>query len=362
MLAPVGQAIDALRAGISGLLTNVGTSPVPQVFVLASKSGLSGIGGFVGLQDDPRSEIYARKLDAEIAVRVFADTAAGLMAAEEQATRDMIGADATFLRQSGILAINRKSDAEAPILASSDGIPAPVGRDLKFSVRFEHSPLPTTAGGVLSTVPVDLSQASLSGSQRLIYENTFDEDPLADFQSIDRTTGTGNAGAWAYDVPSGDVTQTANTSGGNNGIAANKVGTYLVLNPGLSGVLSNFTLNTEMRAGTTAGIGLVFRFVDAETFGWVLLENPASVRVMGKRTNGIASLLDHGGQDATRGFDPDTWMRIRLMASEDQFELAINEQTVLAGRDATLAQGGTVGFFCRRAISARFRHFRLSGL
>jgi hypothetical protein len=362
MLAPIGQAIDALRAGISGLLTNVGNSPVPQVFVLASKSGLSGIGGFVGLQDDPQSEIYSRKLDAEVAVRIFADTAAGLMAAEEQATRDMIGADTTFLRQSGFLAINRKSDAEPPMLASADGIPAPVGRDLKFSVQFEHRPQPTDAEGVMGAIPLDITQAALSGHQRLIYENNFDNSPLADFQSIDRTTGTGSAGNWAYNASSGDVIQTANTSGGNNGVAANKVGTYLVLNPGLCGALSDFTLNTEMQAGTTAGIGLVFRFVDADTFGWVLLENPASVRVMGKRSDGIASLLDQGGQDTTRGFDPDAWMRIRLLVSDDQFELAINEQTVLAGRDATLTQTGTVGFFCRRAITARFRHFRLSGL
>ena len=86
MLPPLGQAIDALTAGISGLLTTPGGATTPQVLVLASDPGLPGLGGFVGLHTDPRAELHARHLDAEIAVRVLADTPADLMAAEAQAT------------------------------------------------------------------------------------------------------------------------------------------------------------------------------------------------------------------------------------------------------------------------------------
>lgn len=362
MLAPLGQAIDALSAEISGLLTNLGGPRSPEVRVLSNTPRLAGIGGFVGLHEDPHAELFARRLDAELAVRVFSNNAAGLVAAEAQAERDLAAADPLLLRRNGIFGLTRMTDRDTPTLRASDGIGASFGRDILFKVRYEHMPLPVAPEGVLDALPFDATTAGLSAGGGLIYENDFASDPLADFLSFDRASGTGSPGNWSYDVGAREVTQTGTTSGGNNGISPNKPGTYLVLNPSSGGGVTNFVVNAEMRCGATGGIGFVFRFVDVDNYGFALLESPADVRVMGKRVAGVNSLLDTGGQDGSAGFVPDTWMRLRLLVDADRFELALDETTILSGRDPGLTQAGSVGFICRRASTARFRHYRLSSL
>lgn len=362
MLVPLGQAVDALSAEISGLLSFAGPAPLPQVLILSNTPRLAGIGGFVGMNEDPQAEVYARRLDAEIAVRVFGNDPPALVNAEEQAINDLLRADPVQLRQAGIFRLKRLTDRETPVLHPSDGISAAFGRDLIFSVYFEHKPLPTASQGVLGAVPADITQVELSNRGGLVYESEFDTDPLSDFLALDRSDGTGTAGNWAYDSGAREITQTGSTSGGSNGIAANKVGTYLILDPSAGGAVSNFVVNAEMRCGATGGIGFVFRFADIDNFGFVVLESPANVRVLGKRIAGSGSLLASGGQDPSQGFSPDTWFRLRLLADGDRFELAVDEQIVLSGRDPALTGSGSVGFFCRRADTARFRHFRLSSL
>jgi hypothetical protein len=362
MLAPLGQAIDALGAEISGLLTTSGTNPAPQVLVLSNTPGLAGIGGFVGLNESPRAELHARRLDAEIAVRVFSNNQSSLADTVAQVTRDLVSADPVLLRQGGIFRLKRLTDRETPVLRASEGIPASFGRDILFSVMFEHRPVPAASEGVLGAVPVDVTQAALTDRGDLIYAHEFDTDPLSDFLAHDRIGGSGTVGNWSYDSVAQEVTQTGTTSGGNNGVRGTKTGTYLVLDPSSGGEVTNFVVNAEMRCGATGGIGFVFRFADVENFGFVVLESPANVRVMGKRIAGTGALLDIGGRDNTQGFPVDTWIRLRLLADGDRFELALDENTVLAGRDPALIGSGSVGFFCRGANTARFRHFRLSSL
>jgi hypothetical protein len=362
MLAALGQALDALSAEIDALIAGAGLSPAPEILILSTSPRLSGIGGFVGLNDTPRAELYARTVEAEVAVRVLANNSNTLATAEAQATNLLLRADPAVLRQAGIFRMTRLTERETPVLRGSDGISANFGRDLIFAVTYEHKPVPAAAEGVLGSVPADVTMAGLTARGRTIYDSEFETDPLLDFLALDRAGGTGTAGAWAHDAAAREVTQTGTASGGNNGIAGNKVGTYLVLAPGAGGSVTNFVAHAEMRCGATGGIGFVFRFADIENFGFVVLESPADVRVMGKRIAGTGTLLDAGGQDDTQGFPPDTWIRLRLLADGDRFELAVNERTVLSGRDASLTGPGSVGLFCRRADTARFRRFRLASL
>ncbi|MDW4498758.1 family 16 glycoside hydrolase [Sulfitobacter sp. D35] len=363
MLAPLGQAIDALESVLSGFLTSTpGPAPDPDVVVLTNTPRLAGIGGFVGLNASPRAELHARRLDAEIAVRVFGNNRSNLADAESQAARDLLAADPVLLRQAGVFRLRRIADRDTPVLRAADGIGASFGRDLLFAVSFEHRPLPTQAEGQLGEVPADITTAALTRSGGLIYSSEFEDDPLGDFNALDRDGGSGTNGNWTYDAGAQEVIQTGTTSGGNNGIAANKTGTYLVLDPSSGGAVENFIVTAEMQCGATGTIGFVFRFTDIENFGFAVLESPADIRLMGKRIAGSGALLESGGQDDTQGFPPDTWFRLRLLVDADRFEMALNETTVLTGRDSELTGSGTVGFFCRRADTARFRHFRLSSL
>ncbi len=295
-------------------------------------------------------------------MRVFAGDVAELAVAEAQAARDIVAADPGLLRRRGILTVTRLTDLPSVTLGAADGLAHPFGRDLRFRVRYEHLPIPAAGEGVIGAVPADLSTATFSGRGRLIYVSDFTEDPLGDFTPLDSPPGTGTAGAWTYDAAADEVVQTGTRASGGNGLAGTKTGSYLILNPGAGGEVLNFVAHAEMRNGASGGIGLVFRFRDIANFGFVQLERPADVRVMGTRVADTGNLLASGGQDATSSYPQDEWIRLRLLADADRFELAINEVTVLAGRDPGLTEPGSVGLFCRRAGGARLRNFRLSSL
>ncbi|MEM6664698.1 MAG: family 16 glycoside hydrolase [Pseudomonadota bacterium] len=362
MLASVGDAIDALAGEISGLLsTPANASLTPQISVHPNKSGTVGIGGFIDLHDDPQAEIWGRRLDAEVIVRVLAADQAGLLAAETQATRDILAADPDFLRKRGLLRVRRQKGDKSDTLAASDGLSAPFGRDIRFDVMFEHKPLPSQSEGTIDEVRRDITQGG-DGPGKLVYATEFLDDPLADF-SVANSGGQGTAGAWAYDAPNDQLLQTGTRRSGVAGLSGNKGGTFLTLNTGVAGgPLMNFVLNADVRSDGGGGLGLVFRFTDPQNFAFALLQTSSPLRVMGKRVANSGDFLETGGQADGVGYPTGEWLRLRLLADGDRFELAINEVTVLSGTDSTLTTPGNVGFFCRSNGTARFRHFRLARL
>lgn len=364
MLATLGSALDALTGEIAALLTPPAEPALaPAVSVLPTRAGLAGLGGFVGLHEEPRAELHARRIEAEVVVRVRAADEAGLRAAEAQAARDIIAADPGLLRRRGILRLARVTEAAAPALPGGEG--APLARELRFSVRFEHRPLPLAPEGVLGAVPQDvmLSDAPLRAA-RLRYATEMLADPLGDFEAID-AAGAGTAGAWAHDAAAGEVTQAGTRRGGADGLSPDKSGTWLVLRSAAAGGdVGDLLLQAELRSDGPGGIGLVFRFATPASFAFVLLEQPAAIRIIGRRAGGVGAFLAEGGQDATQGFPVGEWLRLRLLVEGGRVELAMNERVVLAGADPALATTppGRVGFFCRNNGTARFRHLRLSSL
>lgn len=363
MLPRLGDAIDALNSEIVGILSAPAPPlPAPLVVVNAVRGGLPGVGGFIGLHDEPRADLHARVLEAEVVVRVMADTRAALLEAEARAARDIIAADPALLRRRGLLRVARIADPDAPVLAEDDGIAAPFGRDVRFAVRFEHRPAPTAPEGSLAQVGVDMAVGAVSRGGGLLYDTEFLDDPLADFD-VFSSPGTGTAGAWSHDAAAQELRQTGARRGGSDGISGNKTGTYLVLRPAVvGGALQDVLLRAEMRCDGPGGIGFVHRFRDAQNFAFALLEEPAGIRVMGRRTGNVGALPDRGGEDSSAGFPTGEWLRLRLLAEGGRVELAINEKVVLTGRDDGPGPAGAVGFFCRGADQARFRHFRLSSL
>lgn len=363
MLPRLGDAIDALNSEIAGFLSApVPPLPAPQVVVHAMRARLPGVGGFVGLHDAPLAEVHARVLEAEVTVRVMASSRAALLEAEARAARDIIAADPDLLRRRGLLRVARISDPSAPVLEAADGIAAPFGRDLRFAVRYEHKPLPTEGEGRIDAVPQDVTTAPVTGAGRPLYATEFLTDPLADFDAIS-APGSGSPGNWVHDAAAQEVTQTGTRRGGTDGISGDKTGAFLVLRPAVAGgPLADMVLRAEVRSDGPGGIGLVHRFRDHQNFAFVLLEEPAGIRVMGRREGDAGHLLDQGGQDAAQGFHAGEWLRLRLLAEGGRVELAINERVVLTGQDDAAAVPGAVGFFCRGAGQARFRHFRLSSL
>jgi hypothetical protein len=301
-------------------------------------------------------------LEAQVVVRVRAASPADLLAAEAQAARDLIGADPLLLRSQGVLRLQRLVDRDDRELDATDGLGAPAGRELRFAVRFEHRPLPAASEGDLLSVPQDVTLATLSPGVRRRFVSEFLTDPMADFTAVDGG-GTGTPGAWAWDAATREIRQTGTLGGGPDGIDGNKTGTYLLLRaPVAGGPVGDFVLNAEMRSDGNGGIGLVFRFVDPANFGFVLLEQPQGIRHFGRRAAGTGALFAEGGQTDDAGFAQGAFLRLRLLAQGDRFELAVNEVSSLVGRDPGLTAPGMVGFFCRNNATVRFRHLKLTSL
>jgi len=361
LLPRVSETIAALTAEIEGLLSPPPDPAfAPDVMVSAVRSHPAGVGGFLGMHPDPFAELHARRLDAQVVVRVRAGSIADLFAAEAQTVRDVVGADPALLRSRGLIRLERVLDGPDRTLGPADGFDAPAGRELRFAVAFEHRPVPDAPEGTLDAVPLDVATALLSRTARRRYVSEFLTDPLADFGV---PTGAGTIADWPYDAAAQEIRQTSNLGGGDDAPNGNKTGTYLVLRPPvIGGPVADFVLHADLRSDGPGGIGLVFRFVNPANFGFFLMDEPGGWRIFGRRTDGSRALFETGARDLTAGFAQNEWLRLRLLAQGSRFELAINERTVLSAGESGLTEGGTVGFFCRRNATARFRQLRLTSL
>ena len=359
-----GATIDALSSAIAALLAPP-ADPAFQVAILPAQTSAAGIGGFIGHNKAPPAERFARRLEGQVVVRVFADTEAELLDVEAQVSRRLVAASPTLLRQQGILRLQRVLDAPDRRLESVDGIPAPFGQELRFAVKFEHAPVPAESEGIIASVPRDLTVANPTSTSRLLYATEFTTpQSMGDFTPL-AGTGLGTpqwqfVAATATEPP--EVRETSSIGGGGEGMSGDKTGAYFILREGVGGEVADFVLHAEVRSDGPGGIGLVFRYRDRGNFGFFLMEEPAGHRLFGRRRAGTGKLLDEGGQDPSQGIPAGEWLRLRLLAEGDRFELAVNEVVALAGRDAGFPEPGLVGLFSRGNSNARFRHVRLTGL
>jgi hypothetical protein len=219
---------------------------------------------------------------------------------------------------------------------------------------------------MINLVPQDLTLANPTRTGRLLYATEFTTPQSMDDFTALAGTGLGTpqwqfVAATATDLP--EVRETSSVGGGGEGMSGDKTGAYFILRENIGGgEVADFVLHAEVRSDGAGGIGLVFRYRDRGNFGFFLMEKPAGHRLLGRRRAGTGKLLDEGGQDTSQGVLPGEWLRLRLLAEGDRFELAINEVVALVGRDAGFTGPGLVGLFSRGNPNARFRYLRLTGL
>lgn len=358
----IASAVDALAGRIGALLTAPANPALaPQVQVLATRLRGAGIGNFVGMSSAPAKEIFVRRLEAQVVVRVFADTPAALSAAERQAATDLVGADSKALRGNGVLRVELAPSLD-PVLTNADGIAAAAGRDIRFQVLFEHRPVPIAGNGIIDEVPQNIVIAPVDSFTHRVYASTFDTDPMADFTKVDGPAA-GPAGRWVYRPTTREIRQASIRGDGGPGPDGTQQGTFLLLRDGAAGgPVADFSLAADLWSGGNGGLGLAFRFVDSANFGYLLLQQPEGFRMFGHHIAGIGAPFAEGGLDTSQGFTTNRWMRLGLLATGDKFTLTIDEEIVLTGGEPGLAASGSVGFFCCRNATARFGQLRLTRL
>jgi hypothetical protein len=149
------EALDGLTAAITDLLP-AAPDPTfaPALLVQPRRIAPAGVGGFVGVHDAPRGEIYGRRLEAIAVVTVRASGSSALNTAVAGVSQALLAADRAALRGAGILRL-----AAGDLGPRSAGEPAPGGvaeRDVAFDVLYEFLKLPEAGEGVIQEIPITL--------------------------------------------------------------------------------------------------------------------------------------------------------------------------------------------------------------
>jgi hypothetical protein len=358
MNASVTDAVQALGVTVAGLLPAV-TSPelTPDVIINPVKTHPVGIGGYVGLHPSPLGEIHARRLQAQVVIRVKADSLADLGGSESAVTNALVGANRTFLRSQGIHRLSRDTEFSQLYLGAEDGLAVAAGKDIRFDIDYEFRQLPEIAGGQISALPLDLMLHTTSGKPAPLFDHSFGTDPLSSFDVFDDAPTNNGPGVWSYSSADQRVNQTSSIRGGSNAFNPSKRGGYLVLQPATVPALpENWLLKVELGADQ-GGIGLVFNFEDINNYYFFLMNLPSAYRILGKKVGGALSFLDSGGQDSGNSYGAGEH-HLRLLQQNGELQLALDHKPVMSAREHTLPAAGRVGFFCRNCPTARFRSLR----
>jgi hypothetical protein len=148
-------ALDGLTAALTSLLPPAADPALqPALLVQPRRLVPAGIGGFVGVNDDPHGEILGRRLEATAVVTVKAsgDALDGAVAA---VSRALLAADRAALRGAGILRLALGEVGPKPAAPGQ----ATAERDLAFDVLYEFLKLPEADEGVIQEIPIELDVA-----------------------------------------------------------------------------------------------------------------------------------------------------------------------------------------------------------
>ena len=339
-------AVGGLAAAIESLLPDVADPDVrPTVIVSPRKITPTGVGGFVGLNEEPEGEIYGRRVEANVFVTARADDADDLPAAVTAVTRALLTPDRSTLAGEGIQRILLE-DMAAP--GSAGGV---AFRDLRFAVLYEFLRLPTAPEGVIQTVPLDLDVSVRPNPPRTIVRSAFMGGSLDWFEIVDDDAATQNAPSqWVYNAAQERIEQLKRIGGGSTAASSpNKPGTYLVLKttkrrPQVSDLIFRALVGSD----DDRGIGLVYRYHNAGTFYFFLMHASGGYRLLGKKVNGVFSHLETQAFDGTVGFTVGGTHRLKLVAIGTRHELYVDGELALAADDSSISAPGRAGFFSHR--------------
>jgi hypothetical protein len=149
------EAVESLATTITGLLP-AGSFAVVTVF--PRRVAPVGIGGFLGLNDDPAGpvgDLLGRRVEAIVATRVSAANRDALSAAVTALINAFIASDRSRLRSLGVQTLVLDEIGEQAA--------APQGNDLeqtvRFTVQFEFLKRPEEPEGIISEIPLEVTIA-----------------------------------------------------------------------------------------------------------------------------------------------------------------------------------------------------------
>jgi hypothetical protein len=145
------EALGALSVALQGLLPAVADpAQKPKVSIQPHKISPIGLGGFVGINDNPAGEIIGRSIDATVVIGVIAakDQIDPAVAAVMNA---LVAADRASLTAQGLQRITfEKMD---DVSAVSDTL---AQRPVSFRVLYEFLKKPVDPEGIIHEIPLNI--------------------------------------------------------------------------------------------------------------------------------------------------------------------------------------------------------------
>ena len=115
----------------------------------------------------------------------------------------------------------------------------------------------------------------------------------------------------------------------------------------------NFVLRAEAASDDVHGIGVVFRWQDAQRLLLLPAAQRGNFRILAKSLEVLFASLTPAAE-VTEGFTPGETLRVRVEARGPEFEVFVNDRRVLTAADTSISAAGRVGFMCHRNNQARF--------
>lgn len=354
------EAVSQLKENIEELLPTLAEPDVDRwvaVHPLSIKP--SGMGGIIGIHQEPYGDIVGRTVEASLTIAFRSENVAHLIDAQSSITSKFSSLSRQTLRQYGLLKINMNAltDRSTHVTQNGDIVNE---QDMLYTVLFEYQKIPSEVSEVITDIP--LHSHVVTGSYTKIQMHTidFEKDPLEEFAIVDDPKCNRQVpSAWFYDADEMAVRQTRKTRGGSLATNANKPGTYLLFT-GFKAkpYTADMIIESTMRSNERNGIGMVFRFIDPDNFYYFLMSDRNSFRLLGKKVNGTFSHLETPAVDTTNGYITGQLYIVRLECKESEFKVYLDETLVLQGHDKAINQAGKNGLLCHGNKKAFFYSYR----
>lgn len=359
MDAVAAQAISSLESDLQSFISGIGQPGQRVSFsLIPTQIRPTGIGAYVGIHSDPVGAIVGRKINAivEIEATAIPEDIDSLILLLSQT---LLSQERATLREKGFFQLDM-AEIKAPTMITEDST-VMTRRGINFEVLYEFIKLPEAAGGIIAEIPLDVELNIQSQSSRILLNRDFNEDWESDFTVVDDPrAGISAPSNWQFNAALSRMEQTSAIRGG--GLTSTRItaGTYLLINPtGQVPPVQNFIFETEFEASSIDGVGMVFRYLDADNFYFTIMSNRHQFVRIGKKFQGTFEFLQSGGFVERPVYEPGVIYDLKLIAHEDTFTVYLDEELLVSGTDSDIRNKGRLGLMCHGSNDVGFNRLEI---
>jgi hypothetical protein len=146
------EALAGLRAAIQSLLpAQANANLQPSIDIQPVSISPAGLGGFVGINDNPAGEIVGRRVAGTVLIGLKAASANDMNGVLSGAINSLVAADRATLRGQGILQLTlAKVDELIP------GAQTSVQQQVSIQILYEFLKVPVDAEDVIQQIPLNI--------------------------------------------------------------------------------------------------------------------------------------------------------------------------------------------------------------